>query len=651
MKRKGIVIIIYLLVLAFVLAACAPKEDGKTPETEDYGVDTSYNEKNVYTGGKHIFNVTETSSYIVQSGENKGYAIMLSEEAQVNERQAAIEFQTLFAEATGINLEIKTDNGVEYSADAKYFSFGENAFADGSGVSTTSEVKDNGYIIKTAGNSVFVKGGRAIGTLFGAYELLNQLFGYMYYAVDCYYIDTEVKDVKLCNYDIFDNPDIDQRLANYGVIYNNETLAHKLRFQLQYKEVYMYPPKAFHNTLDFLPPDKNAAHKSYWYSTKGDQLCYTARGNEAEYNALVDAMVEAMKPYIEAEPEKRIITITHEDAYTWCECESCSALREKYGTDAASNIMFVNDVAEKIEKWLDEEHNGREVTIATFAYYRTVTPPAKKQADGTWKAIDENVIARDNVTILYAPLAEMEFNHSVEDSENSVVQDVLAGWAACSKHISVWNYQTHFSAYFMPYNTYSACQDQYKKYAELGAQWIFDQGQQNNNNSTGFSMLKIYLNSQWGWDVNRDYNTLVDNFFENYFGKKDGAMRKFYEELRTWLVYLDKEGLIGGKCSDSGDSSEFWPIGLLRQWMNYIDEAYEEIKPLQTSDPERYEQIADRINLESLMPRYMLISYYLLMFSSGEQQEMKQSFKSDCERLGVNKLSEGSDLSTLTGKW
>ena len=74
------------------------------------------------------------------------------------------------------------DSSLTYSADAKYISFGENAFADGSDVKVTSAVKGNGYIIKTAGNSVFVKGGQAIGTLFGAYELLNQMFDYMFYA-------------------------------------------------------------------------------------------------------------------------------------------------------------------------------------------------------------------------------------------------------------------------------------------------------------------------------------------------------------------------------------------------------------------------------------------------------------------------------------
>lgn len=645
MKKKSIIL---SLVLALVCAfsACTDKGNGTN---DGHHNDTAYNERGDYTGGTHRFNVSARSSYILKDGVTD-YKVVVAATAKKDELSAVSEFTRLFREATGVTLLAVTDADLTYSADAKYISFGENAFADGSGVEVTSDVKGNGYIIKTAGNSVFVKGGQAIGTLFGAYELLNQMFGYMCYAIDCYYIGTSVTEVRLCDYDVLDNPDIDQRLANYGVIYNDSSLAHKLRFQLQYAEVYLNPSRAFHNTLEYLPKNKFGAHTK-WYSDDSTQLCYTAHGDDKEYLAMVDAMVEELKPYIIAEPDKRIITITQEDNYLWCECDACNALQEKYnGADSAGNLMFVNDVAEKIEKWLNDEQNGRELTIATFAYYKSEVPPAVKNDKGEWEPIDEKVKARDNVTILYAPLLLMEFNHSIEDDENRAVRDIIDGWEACSKHIAVWNYQTHFVSYFMPYNTFSACQEQYKRYIEIGASWIFDQGQQNNGNSTGFSMLKIYLNSQWGWDVNRDYNILVDNFFENYFGSKDGAMRKMYEEVRTWLVHLDGEGL-GGRCSETGDSAEYWPQQLVQGWLDLIDRAYAEIEPLKETDPDKYALYARHINLESMMPRYMAIRYYPGSYTAMEQENMKRAFAADCVALNITHVREMAEISTLIGNW
>lgn len=660
MKKRIITVLTIVLAVICAFSACTQKDKKDGEETRR---DTLFNERGDYIGGTHVFNVKERDSYILKDG-NTEYKVVISSSAKKEEANAASEFTKLFLEATGTLLPVVTDSSLTYSSDAKYISFGENSFATGSGVKTDPTVKGNGYIIKTVGNSVFVKGGYSIGTLFGAYELLNQMLDYMCYAVDCYYINTEVKNIKLCDYDILDNPDIDQRLANYGVIYNDSALAHKLRFQPQYAEVYMNPTRAFHNTMGltngqsgkgegttaYLPPYRFESNHPKWYSDDGKQLCYTAHGIKTEYDAMVNAMADALKPYIEAEPEKRIISVSQEDNFSWCGCDSCLELKMKYGSDSAGNLMFVNDVAEKIEKWLDENHKGRDLTVATFAYYKSEVPPARQNEKGEWEPIDEKVIARDNVTILYAPLALMEFNHSLEDEENRSVLNILDGWAACSKHVAIWNYQTHFTSYFMPYNTYSACQEQYKKYLDMGASWIFDQGQQNNGNSTHFSMLKIYLNSQWGWDVNRDYNTLVDNFFTNYFGSKDGAMRKMYEELRTWLVHLDNEGL-GGRCSDTADSAEYWPQRLVAGWLDLIAEAYEEIEPLKETNPDKYEMYARHIKLESMMPRYMAISYYLGMYTSLQQDNMKQEFAEDCRELNITHVREMGAIDNLIGRW
>ncbi len=646
-----------MLCLALASVCCFSACNVKKPTSSDSSnkkdedlKETEYNQMDDYLGGKHIFNVNTTSHDLVKNGKTQ-YKIVISKTRTANISSAVSEFSNFFKEATGADITYVTDDTATYSEDAEYICLGENAYSESAGLEKPEDLKGNGYVIKTVGKSLFVLGGQDIGTLFGAYELLTQLFNYMCYSTDTYYIDTDVTDVKLPDCDIFDNPDIDQRLANYGVIYYDKTLAHKLRFQLQYDEVYLNPGRSFHNTLEYLPPKDYTEHKAYWYNSATDQLCYTAHGNAEEYDALVNAMVDAIKPYVLAEPEKRIITITQEDNHSCCTCPTCKEIEEKYGTIAATNVMFINSVAEKFEEWLNSECPGRDVTIATFAYHRYEQAPAVQNAMGEWEPIDENMVLRDNVTILYAPLSSMSFNHSIDDPANDTTKAILAGWAACSKHVAVWNYQTHFPNYFMPYDTFAVCQDQYKKYLSYGCTWMFDQGQHNNGNSTNFSMLKLYLNSQWGWDVNRDYNTLVDNFFENYYGVKDGAMRKFYEDLRTYLAYLDAEELLGGKTSETGVGASYWPLQLVQQWMGYVDEAYAEIEYLKDVDLDRYNKMHDHITLESLMPRYMLLSYYLSRFTSDEQAQMKESFKADCIKLNLTKLSESSDISKLIGTW
>ena len=128
-------------------------------------------------------------------------------------------------------------------------------------------------------------------------------------------------------------------------------------------------------------------------------------------------------------------------------------------------------------------------------------------------------------------------------------------------------------------------------------------------------------------------------------------MRTFYEEMRAWLNYLDVEGILGGRCTDTGDSSEYWPQQLVNQWLGYIDDAYSEIEPLKNTDPDTYKMLERHIRLESMMPRYMAIRYYIGSYSSSEQQKMKSEFAADCGDLGITKVREMGDISVLIGDW
>ncbi len=547
-----------------------------------------------------------------------------------------------------------TDGEASWSETAQYISLGTNSYQQASGVTAPEGLKANGYVIRTQGRSVILFGGQDLGTQFGVYELLRQLFGYVRYGVDTYYIESGVKDKNLPQFDIYDNPDFDYTGANYGSTYSDKDAAHKMRTETV-DEIYMTATAEYvHNTMDYLPPEEYEAKYPEWYATNTTpyrQLCYTAHRNPERYEQLVNEMTEKVKVAIDAEPNKSIISITNEDTSMLCNCESCQAVEEKYGTAAAANIIFINDVAEKVEKWLDAERGGKDVVIAMFAYNPTVTPPAVKNAQGEWEPIDEEVVTRDNVCMIFAPITVVNFNYDYSDEQNVIGEDRLEAWEACCSSISVWNYSAHFGNYFMPYDTFASCQKQYARYLEAGAVWIFDNAAWDSTNVTGFQNLKLFLNAQWAWDVNQSYNTLVDGFFENYYGSSDGAMRKMFNEMRAYLGELTSREGVGSKTGDLLDSATYWPIGLVDRWIGYCEEAKEEIAPLQQSDPEKHELFLDHITLESLMPRYMKLRFYNLSLGQKERTEMRSAFAADCRRLGVNKEAESTDIVGMIGKW
>lgn len=660
-KIKSMGSFILALVLSLTgFAACSDKNGESSLEGDDpyKGEITEYTPTERYNGGIHRVSVTDSQTEFIKSGACD-YKLLVAADASNKEETAAYEFSRLFQVATGIELPVEKSSSVTYNAAAKYIYFGDGAYAEAAGVRKPAEIKSNGYVIKTAGKSIIVTGGKDLGTLFGAYGLLEVLFGYEYYfqdaeGNDCYYIEKNVTQKNLPIIDVFENPDFDHAIAGYMPMHVNASEAHKMRMET-INEVYITGSgiSYVHNTLQYLPTSRYKESHPDWYSLDGTQLCYTARGDAKEFEALTSELSKVMIQAIEEQPDSEIITLTQMDEPIWCECTACRAMKTEYNTDAASCIKLINAVADKIEAWRAENAPERKITVVMFAYTATENPPVVKDENGNWKAKDDSVKLRDNVCLLFAPIYSVSFNHNMQDEVNKKAEDQMRGWEACADHVSVWSYSAMFYNYFMPYDTYAASQNQYKRWLDAGALWIFDNAQWDTTAPLGFSCLKAYLNSVWSWNVNKNYNELVDGFFENYFGSASGSMRKFYDELRIWLKSRDESGMNGltGGSHAEWDNAENWSKPLLDRWLGYCEAAKEEIADMLSSDPQRYAAICNRIDIEGMMPRYMLLEFYSSYFSAEGLAAARRAFAADCKRLGVNKFAEQKDIELLIRDW
>ena len=180
-----------------------------------------------------------------------------------------------------------------------------------------------------------------------------------------------------------------------------------------------------------------------------------------------------------------------------------------------------------------------------------------------------------------------------------------------------------------------------KKYAESNVALLFNQGSHNNPATTGFASLKVYLNGKLGRNVNLDPAVLTDNFFENYFGSRDGYMRKYYEELYAYLVSLMNNGTHNGKSLyGSKVGAELFPLGLLLKWTEYTEKAVEEISNIKSTDPSRYNTLVNNIKLESIMPRYFLAMYNDGYFNQTDLANLRRQFAMDCLSLSSAMLED-----------
>ena len=595
-------------------------------------------------------------------------------------KQAASDFKALFKEATGCTLTtVKDSASLTCNSSSRYICLGATNLETKLKLTLDERLETDGVQIVTKWNCVFVMSHSTRGVMYGAYELLTQLFNYERFSTTNYTIDTGVKNLPFMTFDIVDNPDIPLRIGTYGEVYGLYAKANTMRFNLQYHDIYLYDGKVqgsgyppFHNTLEALDyydlktgiynkdthpkwfskvisdselanvytngyGDYKGKDAVQYYIRRLVQLCYTAHGDATEYDAMTTYAANSIIALLETNATQRIVTLTIEDNEEYCTCSSCAAVETKYGAKVASSLIFTNDVAAKVEEWMVANGDTRDVKIAFYAYHGHTEAPAKL-VDGVYQPIDDKVKVRDNVAVFLAPDIE-SYAHGFNDPINADFMKTLRGWLACADNFGAWLYQDYYHNYFIPYNSYRAMADMYRVLKEIGTKWIFHQGAQSQNKPTAFGAVKLYLNAKLSWNVTLNTEELLDKFFAGQYGEGATAMRKFFDSQNA---YLDSLGYTS-YCKDYNTIYTYknFSKGKIQEWYNYCQEALEAIEPLKTSNPTRYKVLYDNIMAETLSPWWMLLKFYgasdgYKLAGYATLDEAKTAFIEVAKDIGVN---------------
>ncbi|PWM75291.1 MAG: hypothetical protein DBX59_02360 [Bacillota bacterium] len=632
---KTICLSVLCAVIGFSAVACKPAEEetkGNSQETPPI---------HSVAGTLHSRSIGQSGVYMLKNGVSD-YRLVLPADAGGNINVAANEFTAFFMEATGYKIPWVSDADVSYTQNAHFISLGKTTVLRDAGVEVDYDTLGNqGYRIKTSGQSVFVAGS-GLGVLYGVYDLLNILVGFEQYTVTYYSLDKNVGEVNLPDVDITEKPDIEYRAAPYGTTFNDKDSRRRMRCAIN--EEFFIEKSGAHNMLRFIiTPDVQAEHPE-WLSNDKNQLCYTAHGNEEDYKALVDAVVEKCKELIlkDENPDHTLFSLTQMDISVWCGCQACAALKDKYKTDAASQIILVNDVAERVERWLDEIDSERKIQFVTFAYHKTEAAPVNRKADGTFEPIDEKVTLRDNVSIWVAPI-NSDYVESVYADSNVNLYNTMESWAACADSFLMWGYNCYFGDYLVPFDSFGSMQDLIKYNVELNSVYFWPQGSYNLFNSTAFDNLKTYLYAKLMWNCNLDGNALTDDYFQNVYAEAGDGMKQAYYALR---VQLKKQTALGRPNSlwENVAVDTYWPKSFLNNMLDVMEGAREKIEKYKTEDPVRYEQIDTEIDCETISPRYLLVALHSDSYRQSDWAELKGNFVKDVRRLNFNMLSEKTSM-------
>lgn len=624
---------------------------GETELSEYESIDGNGNYSYRYPQGIHEGSISSTDDMLVINGKTD-YKIVLPGNYTDYEKIAANELVLFFREATGIKLPIVYDNEVSYSSASKFLCIGNVSFLTDAGVVIPDDVNLSGYILQTKGKSVFMAGG-LFGNVNAVYEFLYRAFGYEYYQQGVYSLNKGVSNLELKNYSIKEAPDISLRACGYGTVGDNES---QMRMKISYTDNFINPEgKGVHHTaFTFINPEiyndpgKPETYHPEYFSSDGTQLSYTGNGDPEAVKEMQQIVLEKLKQYITDNPDVPSIEFSQRDYNTWSNDDASVELRKKYGTDAASQILFINPVARELKEWLRETYPGREVQIVMFAYMSTVDAPVKKEGD-KYVPIDESMILEDNVSIYYAPI-EADFTRSFDEGINRGVKENFLAWSTLCKKIYFWNYSVYFGNYFLPFNDFNCMQQIYQFAQEIGVYYIFDQGAYSQGKSTAWTALKAYLHCKLMWNSYYDIDRCIRNYFNNVYGEASEAMTEIFNAQRMWFTYLQTQtDYAGSSCvlSSLMQNPKYWPQGILESWINMYDNAYKAIESIKETNEKLYQKYYDAINLESLSPRYLLLSNYGTNLSSSLRKDMVDELYQDVEYFGIYSLAEGVSTQNL----
>lgn len=638
MKAKFSIITI---TVAFMIlcASCFAGGQSETSSSSDAlsGSSNEFSSSSAEKQGK------ETTFDLVNDG-NTDYVIIIPDNATENEQFAADELSFFLGKATGTEFKISKESS---SSSDKYLSIGQTEALKATNIETDkATLGSSGYIVKTIGCNVYLSGAKDLGTVYSVYKFLEEQVGYTYYSYDCIVYD-EVETAKLLDFNVVDVPSFEHRFVTTRSIrdYNDRMMRYK----------FMDPHV---DDVSFL---MHSAQYIISYSIYGEQhpewfasqsaLCYSAG------ESLINEVVTYYQNVLAETPEeagKEILFFGQSDDGAYCTCSKCQAAVEKYGSLTSTMIMFLNQVSDRLQVWIDENQQGRDVQLMFFAYKWSQNPPVQyDEATGKY-TYSEDVVMRDNVGVLLAPIfASMDTPYSGEINKSEKI--CIESWAQITENLSYYGYYINYTYPMYLMNNFDKQAEDYKYLEELGVKYIMELDMTWVDQDATFGAYKSYLTSNLMWDNDKNPRELTIDFFNNYYREGASYLLKYFDEWKNQYYVLKEEYGFTGSCYDKMDVPEYWPISLLERWLGYMDEAMLAIERYKYVDSDLYESLYKHILIEKTCLQYRMIELHGSNYYKNEELiEVKTEVLNNMSRFNMTYLetsSAYSNLLALADKW
>lgn len=433
----------------------------------------------------------------LDASQMSDWHIVVAAEAIPAERYAAKEFQRWFGRATGIELPLRSS--AEGATGHVYIG------PDTAGVNLATLGEEELRIV-VASDRIVIAGGQPRGTLYGVCQFLEDSVGLRFLTYDHTHVPDAVALKIPCGTYTY-NPPFSFRWSFYRENAEHPEFAARLRVntvtdddKLGGKTGQTLINHSFHALVPF--GEYGTDRPEYYALVDGERDTSTGGGGPqlcVTNPEVIEIAAAAAIRYLDEHPEAENISVSQADTAAYCRCDPCEEINEHEGSPMGSQLMFVNTVAERVEK------AHPDAKVGTLAYWHTRKPP-------------KTVRPRHNVQIQLCSI-ECCTLHPIDDSNceknRSFCQDTDE-WGKICSDIWIWNYNTNFHAYDLPFPNLRVIGPNVRYFLRNNAKGLFMQA--NGNGMTGeLCDLRNYIIGRIIWNPDLDDRSLCEEFVRLHY--------------------------------------------------------------------------------------------------------------------------------------
>jgi len=459
----------------------------------------------------------QNSKILVQNGKDKS-VILVPVGAKPDESQAAKELQEYLQKISGAQVLIKEFGPTESGVAADALAQGKVPIVIGASLDggLLESIRAKGtdpasFILKTGINGVQVAGLSPEGTLFGVYELLEQLGVRWFMPGELGTVIPSNKTVTLREQETIQVPSFNGRYHN--AFYMKEWGRHNRMGGPYFPPAHGFPGIT---RADF------KAHPEYFAEIGGKRYPYQLDVSNPEVVRIVTGKI---KEYFRKNPDVPWIGIGPDDGAGFCECSKCRAL-DGGDWDPFSNepsvtdryIWFFNQLLDGIK----DEFPGKKICF--YSYHTYMRAPVKTKPNPL-------------IVPAFAPIALCRI-HGMSNPlcpERSYYKQLMADWGKILPEVYERGYWFNLADPGFPFGEVHKMRDEIPIAHGLGIKgWRVE-----TMFHWGSETPSLYIAPRLMWNHKADVDALLADFYEKFFGPASKPMGEYLTMMDNALRDAD----------------------------------------------------------------------------------------------------------------